>query len=212
MGRYNSIDSATWESAKLDKVVPKIEKKAKTDQVKALAKQILQLVVNFKEKDLTKKTEENISITNIKAEGIGGVSSTVRQKGEHLPSRKATSRDITTSAAGTNKRPEPKLKKSGDITAKASNLASKSGINPKPNAVKPGSAINANASNNSNSNPAVKIKANPVTAKPTTFFSSLQSASKKPGTSNATIKTAQQNARYVGFLVSPSLYKKTNYL
>ena len=40
---------------------------------------------------------------------------------------------------------------------------------------------------------APKVKVNHVTAKPSTFFSSLQSASKKPGTSIAAQKTALQN-------------------
>ena len=207
MARYNSIDSATWESAKLDKVVPKIEKKAKTDQVKSLAKQILQLVVDFKDKDLTKKAEDTVSTTVSKSEGASGINSAVRQKGESLSSRKTMSRDSTpsTATAGANKRPETKLKKPGaDPASKAGNVTSKTSTNQKANAVKPSSTTNANASSNPNTNPSVKIKANPVTAKPTSFFSSLQSASKKPGTSNAAIKTSQQNIRYSEPLLSLS--------
>ena len=47
----------------------------------------------------------------------------------------------------------------------------------------PGSVLNPNKSASSAAVPAVKAKT--VTAKPSSFFSSLQSAGKKPGTSNA---------------------------
>ena len=190
MVKYNTIDSATWESAKLDKVVPKIEKKAKTDQVKSLAKQVLQLVVNFKGKESARKVEDSIAS---KVEGTSGVNSSVRQKGESITARKAVSRDAITPTTGVTKKPETKLKRPGEVSsAKPSSIASKSAAIGKPNTVKPTSVANVNAANNSTTaNPAVKIKANPVAAKPTSFFSSLQSASKKPGTSNAA-KSSQQ--------------------
>ena len=194
MGKYNTIDFATWESAKLDKVVPKIEKKAKTDQVKSLAKQVLQLVVNFKEKESARKVEDSVAS---KAEGISGVSSSVRQKGESITARKAVARDAIPPSTGAIKRPETKLKRPGEVSsAKSSTIASKSAANSKPNTVKPSGVANVNTANTTTTtNPAVKIKANPITAKPTSFFSSLQSASKKPGTSN-TAKSSQQASRY----------------
>ena len=184
MAKYNTIDFATWESAKLDKVVPKIEKKAKTDQVKLLAKQVLQLVVDFKEKESTRKVEDSSSS---KVDGTSGVSSNVRQKGELITARKAASRDSIPPITGAIKKPDPKLKRPGEVSsAKLSAITSKSAANSKLSAVKPSSVTNVNTTNSTSiTNPPVKIKANPVATKPTSFFSSLQSASKKPGTSNA---------------------------
>lgn len=58
----------------------------------------------------------------------------------------------------------------------------------------PSAAADKTAATASTSAAAAKPKGHQVVAKPTNFFSSLQSASKKPGTSNAAIAAALQKA------------------
>lgn len=57
---------------------------------------------------------------------------------------------------------------------------------------------------------AAKIKTNVVTPKATSFFSSLQSASKKPGTSNAALKSAKPKDSRDGYVVKPVLRRCLN--
>ncbi|CAO1603051.1 hypothetical protein XANCAGTX0491_006644 [Xanthoria calcicola] len=165
-----TVDQAMLERTKMDKVLPKIVKRG-TDQGKAFAQAVLDNAAAVsKQKSLDSraskasdiKVSTGTSLDNKKPLSGGVVGSQVPKK-----SPTATTTASLDSALAGGKSGTPLAKKLSAADPKASNKGAV------PTSTGP------------------KVKTNVVTPKATSFFSNLQSASKKPGTSNAALKAAR---------------------
>lgn len=182
MNRCVTLDQVVLEKTKFDKVLPRLIKRGDS-RVKDLAQQILGNAAALAKK----KAEASHDARDSSAKENGPSKSLPTRKpppepvlvtrrpkeGEKssvLPQKKAT--PATTSSAS-------RAPGSGKGMGMFSKRPSVSAAESKPTAS--GSAQNVG-----------KPKTNHVAAKPSGFFSSLQSASKKPGTSNAALQAAQQ--------------------
>ncbi|KAL8814194.1 MAG: hypothetical protein Q9223_006563, partial [Gallowayella weberi] len=187
MSYCTTIDQAMLERTKMDKVLPKIVKRG-GEQGKAFAQKVLDnAAAASKQKSLDSKTSKSSDSKDAAAKGA--------VVGSKAP----------TEAASEGKRPQSSgvggaqvLKKSSAASAatslnsisadtKGSLLDAKRAAGTDLKAVNKG-AVNKGAVPATTS---TKVKTNVAAPKATSFFSSLQSASKKPGTSNAALKAAK---------------------
>ncbi|KAL8647878.1 MAG: hypothetical protein Q9226_006247 [Calogaya cf. arnoldii] len=170
MSHCVTIDQPMLERTKMDKVLPKIVKRG-NDQGKAFAQAVLDNAAAVsKQKSLDSKapkaSDNKMSIEtdmNSKKPTSGGVVGSQGSKRSPVANSTASSNSVL--AGG----------RSGSVTAK------------KPSATDP-KVLNKGAVA---ATTVSKVKTNVVAPKATSFFSSLQSASKKPGTSNAALKAAR---------------------
>ncbi len=190
MTRCTTLDQVVLEKTKLDKVLPRIVRKG-DEEGKELAQKVLQnAVVNSKQKNIdgkpsqvqepkekdsknvasNKPPTDNSRISN----GLPGIKKprTVDASAEQ-PVRKATDAGFLTKSNGqVGKRPQT-AKLDPKVVAKSAPVTTP--LNP-------------------------KFKTNHISVKPSGFFSSLQSASKKPGTSNAALLSAKSKEGKDGYV------------
>ena len=183
--RCSTVDQSLLEKTKLDKALTKLLKRG-DDTVKALSQEALDCVARYtKQKESEVKTAQKPingltrgSIPNdanvSEVRGAQHSNSLKRQRENNAPSLQPAKKVATTASTS---------KPSTNPPNKAAGVSNKGKSIPKSD---PKSATSNTSIINS------KTKVNHVVAKPSTFFSSLQSASKKPGTSNAALKAAQQ--------------------
>lgn len=176
-----TIDQALLEKTKLDKVLPKLLKKG-DEKVQALVRKVLDNVsTSSKPKDSSRPGEQTTEPrTELAKGGLNGKLSTGLRTAEPQPHLKRP-RDSSSSTA-------PPAKKS--VIAGSSRASSGAAVKSIP--VK-GSQLVKTDTKSSNLTPAPKNKANHVAIKPSSLFANLQSASKKPGTSIAAQKAAQES-------------------
>lgn len=182
MTRCVTLDQAVLEKTKVDKVLARITKKG-IDRVKALAQRVLDnAAANNTQKSndskpalsqgLKEKTGLKVQLPNARA--VDAVVGMKRQRESESagvqPGKKINASTATASSAA------PLTKNLGSISKRTQ--LSKTDVKA--------------AAPSTSSTPAPKPKANHIVAKPSGFFSSLQSASKKPGTSNAALQSAAQ--------------------
>ena len=181
MKRFDTVDQSVLEKVKLDKVLSKLLKRG-NEQIKSSAQEVLNSATA-----LSKKKEDGGKVTF--SQGSKEPSSTITTTAApRVPAAIVgvkRPRENTSSSSSA-----PPTKKSSSTIKSTLAPSAKAGTG-KRGAV---SKTEAKPSTNSTANgvPVSKIKVNHVVSKPTSFFSSLQSASKKPGTSIAAQKSAQQ--------------------
>ena len=182
MTRCITLDQAVLEKTKVDKVLGRITKKG-SDRVKALAQKVLDNAAanNTQRSNDTKpalsqgvKEKAGVKVQLPASRAVDAVVGMKRQR-ESESAAVQPAKKINGSAATTS-----------SVSAPTKNLGSTS----KRTQLSKTDAKAAPPS--TSSTPAPKPKANHIVAKPSGFFSSLQSASKKPGTSNAALQSAQQ--------------------
>ena len=171
------------EKVKLDKVLSRLLKRG-DDQIKSLAQKVLDnaTILSKQRKDSGKGTpaqepaERGGANIMTAAAGVPTAAAGIKRQREGLvASAQPAKKSVSTIKS------LPNSTSSGKATVTSNKRIQVSKQETKP-------AVNTTANNISTP----KIKVNHVVAKPSTFFSSLQSASKKPGTSIAAQKSAQQ--------------------
>ena len=156
MTRFTTIDQSALEVTKVQKVLPRLVKRG-DDQGKKFAQKVLDNATDVsKQKSADEKAGQGQG-TNAKLLGDGAriYSSNEIKPQRSIDAKKGDKGVVNKMASGSEAR-QPSAK-----------------IDVKPGTKTP----SADASS-------AKAKANTITAKPSGFFSSLQSASKKPGTSS----------------------------
>ena len=190
MVRCTTIDRALLEKVKLDKVLSKLIKKP-DEKIKALAQKILDSVASSsKAKDVPNKPSP-VPVNGV-SKGTTASSSAARPS-ESLRKQ----RDNATPTLPAKKAAAPLSKPGSVVSAKSAAISSRGA-----QALKEAAAAKAATNNTAINAPAIKVKVNHVVPKTSSFFANLQSASKKPGTSNAA-KAAQQNDPKIRYDSSP---------
>ena len=173
MTRCTTVDQSLLERTKLDKLLPKIVKRS-DEKTKVLAQQVL----DNAEQRSKQKPAESKSAQTVDSSKVGAQTRTP----DHIPLLKRQRDTASPAVAGLKKGTLTSLSKSLG-SAKSAGTSNKSAQPIKTDAKSSGTTANSIQT---------KVKVNHVVAKPS-VFSSLQSASKKPGTSIAAQKAAQQN-------------------
>jgi len=189
MARCTTLDQSLLERTKLDKLLPKLVKRG-DEKIKSLGQQILDNVEqSSKQKPADSKSAQTV-------ESKAGSLSTQGRASELVASVKRQRDNASPAVTGLKKGTSTSLSKPGAAAA----IKATGGLSKASHPVK--TEAKSSASSTASTIPA-KVKVNHVVAKPS-VFSSLQSASKKPGTSIAAQKAAQQSdgkTRYVHLIV-----------
>ncbi|KAL9035645.1 MAG: hypothetical protein Q9180_004752, partial [Flavoplaca navasiana] len=165
MSHCVTIDQAMLERTKMDKVLPKIVKRG-NDQGKTFAQAVLDNAAAVsRQKSLDSKTSKPV---DNKLSGGKSPDNKKPSSGETVGSQAPKNTTASSNGVLTGT-------KGGNLTAKK-----QSGTDAKASSKGPVPATTV-----------PKVKTNVVAPKATSFFSSLNSASKKPGTSNAALKAAK---------------------
>ncbi|KAI4244441.1 MAG: hypothetical protein LQ352_006797 [Teloschistes flavicans] len=183
MARCITIDQAMLEKTKIDKVLPRIVKRG-DEQGKAFAQRVLDNAAA-----LSKQTP------------LDSKSSLSSELKDNAAKKPVTGSKVPTEALSEAKKPQVSSGgRSQSPKKSASANAAAASIGAGANAKGLGGLLSKRVSATENkaadkggapSSTAAKVKTTSVTPKTTSFFSSLQSASKKPGTSNAALKSAK---------------------
>ena len=181
MSRCITIDQALLEKTKVDKALQRLTKRG-DDQGKTLAQKILDNAAAVsKQKSLESKGDQSSELKQ----------SATFKKPASIP-RPESSLGLKRQRPGDIPILQP-AKKQAVVTAAARNTGV-FGKKQLPTKSETKLATNAPSINT----PAPKVKATHVVPKQSNFFSSLQSASKKPGTSNAALQSAKLKDNKVG--------------
>ncbi|MCJ1437640.1 hypothetical protein MMC27_007027 [Xylographa pallens] len=183
MARFDTINQKGWEGARVEKTILRLMKRS-NEKTRILAQRVLDEAEQYlKDKFADSKSAQTVEVSkegavnmpNRPAQPSGPVSTLKRPRDSTTPSvivpKKANS--VASSRLGS-----AIAAKSAGTTGKATLLTKADG--------------KTSSTSTSTSTTAPKIKVNHVAAKPS-VFASLQSASKKPGTSLAALKAAQQS-------------------
>lgn len=172
MTKWTSIDLAILEKTKLDKVLPRLVKRG-DDQCKLLAQRILDNATTASKQKRTDGKVSQIQETRETVKSKPPFNNNVRASDSKLAQPIKKLATASTMPLGAN----------SISSTKATGISGRTNQSTKTDsrATKTAAAIV----------PAPKVKTNHIVAKPSAFFSSLQSASKKPGTSNAALQTAK---------------------
>ena len=158
MTRCVTIDQSILEKTKMDKALPRLVRRG-DDQGKKFAQQILDNAANItKQKTAGEKSTSNGVLT------------------------KPSSNGPRVSDASEAKTARPEVKKSSSLSKSSSSTTSKSANS--SDARQATAKADAKSAAKMGTDSSNKPKANVITTKPSAFFSSLKSASKKPGTSS----------------------------
>ena len=159
MTRCTTIDQSVLEVTKVEKVLPRLVKRG-DDQGKKFAQKVLGNAA-----DVTKQKIADEKAAQGQVQNAGDIKTPVD-----------TPRSSTLNESKNSRSIDIKRGDKGAINRTASNSEAR----------QPPSKIDAKASTKPSvaDGSSIKLKGNAVTAKPSGFFSSLQSASKKPGTSS----------------------------
>ena len=173
MIRCTSIDRELWEKTKLDKLLAKVVRRSEGN-IKALAQKVLDNVEQYsKQKSANGKATQTVEPTK----ASGPIPTGIQRRASEPVTVAKRQRDVVSTATPASKK--------GDAKPSSAVLSKTAGSLVKGDLKASGSALTANGTQ-------PKVKVNHVIPK-ASVFSSLQSASKKPGTSIAAQKLAQQN-------------------
>ena len=186
MERCSTIDQTLLEKVKLDKVLQRLLKRS-DEEIKTLAQKVLEKVASYtKLKDSDNKPGQSPLTANLKGLGLADSSgSSARVVGSATGSKGQRISVAPLTQSSKKVVPTPTSKASLNSSVRTAGASSKGAQTSK---IDTKAAAVADVADNQ----AKKIKVNHVVPKQSTFFSTLQSASKKPGTSNAALKAAQQ--------------------
>ncbi len=183
MTRCVTIDQAILEKTKLDKVLPRIVKRG-DGQGKLLAQKVLDSAEGATKKKAADGTPPQpqefkgtamIRPSTSNSRSSDAVSGTKRLRVEEASGIQSLKKQATSTT------------QSGQAATTITKVSGILGNKHQP--VKVDAKVVAKAT--ASAVPAPKVKTNHVIAKPSAFFSSLQSASKKPGTSNAALQSTK---------------------
>ena len=160
MTRCVTIDQSILEKTKMDKALPRLVRRG-DDQGKKFAQQIL---------------DNAASITKQKTAGEKSTSNGVLTKPSGNGPRVSDASEAKTARPEVKKSSSLSNKSSSSTTSKSANSSDARQATAKADAKSTAKVLGTDSSN--------KPKANVITTKPSAFFSSLKSASKKPGTSS----------------------------
>jgi hypothetical protein len=189
MTRCNTVDQELLEKTKVDRVLQRLSKRG-DKQGKLAALKILE--------NAAAVTKQKIGQVN-PSQVQGSTEPRARNNGPVHPSSersRPSDSNVDVKQPQTNDPPpgqiSQKVAKSGASTIGATSTASSKSTGLKGKK-QPSGKADSNAVGKPNPAPAPipKVKNNHVSAKPTNFFMSIQSASKKPGTSNAALLSAK---------------------
>ncbi len=160
MNRCVTIDQSMLEKTKMDKILPRLLKRA-DDQGKILAQKILDHAANISKQKTT-----------------GG------KAGQNPPTNGPVPRSPVDAKDVKRERPDDG-KKVSSLTSKGSNLVKTGKSTNGPDIRQSSGKVDTKSITKTTGadTPATKIKTNQINPKPTGFFAGLKSASKKPGTS-----------------------------
>ena len=180
MTRCITVDQAMLEKTKLDKVLVRVVRRG-DDQGKRLA----QIVLDNAEAATKKKTADGTPLQppSFKGTAMTRPPATGPRASEASSSSKKPRSDQVSDTQSLKKQ-ATSTSQLGQVSTKLAGAASD-----KHQTVKVESKLAAKPI--VSATPVPKIKTNHVVAKPSAFFSSLQSASKKPGTSNAALQSTK---------------------
>ena len=157
MTRCTTIDQSILEATKVEKVLPRLVKRG-DEQGKRFAQKVLDNAADAsKQKTVGEKSAQSQEMYDANAKLLSD--------GARNPSSNETKVSRPTDAKKGDKSVATKTASGSDVRQPSTKVDSKAGIK----------TASADASS--------KVKASTSTTKPSGFFSSLQSASKKPGTS-----------------------------
>lgn len=189
MTRCVTLDQVVLEKTKFDKVLPRLIKRGDS-RVKELAQKVLDNAAALAKK----KADLSQDVRDVSAK-------------ERTPSKPPpTSKPPPPEPVLVTRRPK-EGEKNGALPQKKAVSGGATSVSRAPGSAKGTGLFSKRPSVSTAENkPAVstsaqivaKPKTNHVAAKPSGFFSSLQSASKKPGTSNAALQAAQQKDAKAG--------------
>ena len=183
MTRCVTIDQAMLEKTKLDKVLGRIVRRG-DDQGKPLAQKVL----DNAEAVTKKKTADGTPLQPPAFKGTAMIRPpTINARVSETSSVQKKARSDQDSGVQSLKKQAPSTSRLGQNTSAPTKLAGAVSDKSQSAKIDPKIAAKTTAS----ATPAPKIKTNHVVAKPSAFFSSLQSASKKPGTSNAALQSTK---------------------
>lgn len=205
MTRCATLDEAVLAKTKTDKVLPRLIKKG-DEHVKELAQRVLENAaaiskqknangkpVQLEAKDKASKINSIAKPSPVESSRAAGTASGIKKaRAPELPAGQPAKKPSNAGTASSGAAPAKSIGFSGKRQQAAK--------------VDPKSVAKATSS----IAPISKVKPNHVSAKPSGFFTSLQSASKKPGTSNAALLSAKAREgkdRYVSrVMASPSFF------
>ncbi|KAI4199212.1 MAG: hypothetical protein LQ350_004768 [Teloschistes chrysophthalmus] len=183
MARCVTIDQAMLEKTKMDKVLPRIVKRG-DEQGKAFAQKVLDNAAALSKQtplDSKSSLSSDSKDNAVKKAGTGSKAST-----ETLSEAKKL--QVSGGVGSQSPKKPASAKSAASSTGAAANAKGGGGLLSK----KVITTDNKGADKGGvPSSTAAKVRTTSVPAKTTSFFSSLQSASKKPGTSNAALKSAK---------------------
>ena len=176
MTRCTTLDQALLERTKVDKVLQRLIKKG-DDQGRGLAQQVLDNAITISKQ---KKPDDRLSTDQASKDRISKDDITTKLSRALDGSNAGLKKQKTNDAPAASSAISASVESTATASSKSIGAQAKkqSSAKPEPKTIGKANAIAA---------PASKAKANHISAKPSTFFSSLQSASKKPGTSNAAL-------------------------
>ena len=177
MNRWLKVDQETLEKTKLDKLLPKFVKKG-DDGVKGLAQ-------NFLEKFGSSSNKSLSDSKSIQAQPVKD-SSTVKLPVDG-PRLSGSASGIKRPRSGDTSGTPPNKKQAGSANGSSTSSNAPKTVSLLEKRRQQAAKTDPKATGKASSSAAIpeKVKTNHITAKPSTFFSSLQSASKKPGTSKS---------------------------
>lgn len=181
MTRCVTLDQVVLEKTKFDKVLPRLIKRGDS-KVKELAQRILDNAAALaKKKAEVSNGNKDLSV---KEDQVSKPLTTARLPSDHVLGVKRAKESGKNSVL-----PQKRVLPQATPGSRPLGITKTTGLVSKRNSASQPDAKSSQTSSVSN---AAKAKSNHVAAKPSGFFSSLQSASKKPGTSNAAMQAAQQ--------------------
>lgn len=198
MTRCTTVDQEILEKTKVDRVLQRLSKRG-DQEGKLAARKILENAATVTRQ---KTTQGNPSPTP------GSIEPRVKSNGMiQLPLDKSRPSESNVGA----KQPQAAALPTGQINQRpkigATALGASTGASSKPTTLKAkklqSGKPDPNLAAKPTSAPAAvpKVKNNHVSAKPTNFFMSIQSASKKPGTSNAALLSAKAKEGKDGYVI-----------
>lgn len=187
MTRCTTLDQAVLEKTKVDKVLQRLIKKGDNEGKKYAQKVLDNAAAVTKQKAIDNKLLCTNDTKEKQTQNVSGIKSSLdssrifdsnndikKQKMSELAAGQSPNKQLSTASHGVNT----------TASSKSIGLLGKRQQTSKTD-------LKTTTKSHASAMPVSKVKTNHISAKPSGFFSSLQSASKKPGTSNASQLSAK---------------------
>ncbi|MCJ1282706.1 hypothetical protein MMC26_002031 [Xylographa opegraphella] len=183
MARFDTINQKGWEGARVEKTLLRLMKRS-NEKTKVLAQRVLDEAEQYlKDKSADSKSAQTVEVSKA---GALNMPNRPAQSSEPVSTLKRPREPTTPAVVVPKKSNSIASSRQGSANApKTAGTLGKATLSTKPDG-------KTSSTSTAVSTTAPKVKVNHVVAKPS-VFASLQSASKKPGTSLAALKAAQQS-------------------